>query len=547
MSASDLMQADLDAGEVEFDVVPVEGLERVQLGGSRRPRTPSGRSRSGRRSDLLAPGDAPAHLEGFEAESRTTRLDGARSSRPTSTGLVSDLTIELTSPRSGTSRPRPDLEVSPLLGDVDSFARHRTPTPTATRSKRPRLGGGRSGAPAGRGGRDRALVTPVAQSEEVSAEDRAHGARGPGAGRPRRSRGPPGPRRGAARHGRARARRRGARPGALPVRGTRGLGPAPNDVARGTGAARAVRHPVLPEDGRARLPRRAPGPRDRRLPRARRRAGAGRARWRRRWRYTGGWPSTSRTTPRARAAIDAAGATRPRRRRRSSAPSPPPAAPAAESFVDLGAMVLDGDGGGEAEGHPDAGAGRGADRRRGARLRGDAQAVQARASTKTWTPKTTSRTTTWASRSRRWACSTRRSPSSRRRCGRPTRGCARRRRWVRRSSTRGSSRSPRPILRRAVDGLSGQDDEKIGLLYWLGRALEAEGRAPRGPAVLPPRPGGGHPLHGPGANGSAPSRRADAMTQAGAGHARGHPGARPRPAGARCGTSSGASSRRTSA
>jgi tetratricopeptide (TPR) repeat protein len=33
------------------------------------------------------------------------------------------------------------------------------------------------------------------------------------------------------------------------------------------------------------------------------------------------------------------------------------------------------------------------------------------------------------------------------------------------------------ILRRAVDGLSGQDDEKIGLLYWLGRALEAGGRA----------------------------------------------------------------------
>jgi tetratricopeptide (TPR) repeat protein len=32
------------------------------------------------------------------------------------------------------------------------------------------------------------------------------------------------------------------------------------------------------------------------------------------------------------------------------------------------------------------------------------------------------------------------------------------------------------ILRRAVDGLTGQDNEKIGLLYWLGRALEAEGR-----------------------------------------------------------------------
>jgi tetratricopeptide (TPR) repeat protein len=32
------------------------------------------------------------------------------------------------------------------------------------------------------------------------------------------------------------------------------------------------------------------------------------------------------------------------------------------------------------------------------------------------------------------------------------------------------------VLRRAVDGLPGADDEKIGLLYWLGRALEAQGR-----------------------------------------------------------------------
>jgi len=32
------------------------------------------------------------------------------------------------------------------------------------------------------------------------------------------------------------------------------------------------------------------------------------------------------------------------------------------------------------------------------------------------------------------------------------------------------------ILRRAVDGLDGGDDEKIGLLYWLGRACEAQGR-----------------------------------------------------------------------
>lgn len=32
------------------------------------------------------------------------------------------------------------------------------------------------------------------------------------------------------------------------------------------------------------------------------------------------------------------------------------------------------------------------------------------------------------------------------------------------------------VLRRAVSGLPGSDDEKIGLLYWLGRALETQGR-----------------------------------------------------------------------
>jgi tetratricopeptide (TPR) repeat protein len=32
------------------------------------------------------------------------------------------------------------------------------------------------------------------------------------------------------------------------------------------------------------------------------------------------------------------------------------------------------------------------------------------------------------------------------------------------------------VLRRAVQELPGSDDEKIGLLYWLGRALEARGR-----------------------------------------------------------------------
>lgn len=32
------------------------------------------------------------------------------------------------------------------------------------------------------------------------------------------------------------------------------------------------------------------------------------------------------------------------------------------------------------------------------------------------------------------------------------------------------------VLRRAVDTLGGSDDEQLGLLYWLGRALEAQGR-----------------------------------------------------------------------
>jgi len=32
------------------------------------------------------------------------------------------------------------------------------------------------------------------------------------------------------------------------------------------------------------------------------------------------------------------------------------------------------------------------------------------------------------------------------------------------------------VLRRAVDGLPGGEDDKIGLLYWLGRALESQGR-----------------------------------------------------------------------
>jgi tetratricopeptide (TPR) repeat protein len=34
------------------------------------------------------------------------------------------------------------------------------------------------------------------------------------------------------------------------------------------------------------------------------------------------------------------------------------------------------------------------------------------------------------------------------------------------------------VLRRAVDTEAGGDEAKIGLLYWLGRAVEAQGKAP---------------------------------------------------------------------
>ena len=34
------------------------------------------------------------------------------------------------------------------------------------------------------------------------------------------------------------------------------------------------------------------------------------------------------------------------------------------------------------------------------------------------------------------------------------------------------------VLRRAVENLPGADDEKIGLIYWLARALEAQLRRP---------------------------------------------------------------------
>jgi tetratricopeptide (TPR) repeat protein len=115
MSASDLMQSDLDDGEVEFDVVPVEGLERLSAADlddlELLPVDP----------DLvedhttLAPEDAPAPLEGFQADDA-----GTVALEPTDgTGLVSDLTIELTVSAIRDEPSQDRIEVSPLLGDVD--------------------------------------------------------------------------------------------------------------------------------------------------------------------------------------------------------------------------------------------------------------------------------------------------------------------------------------------------------------------------------------------------------------------------------------------
>ena len=138
-------------------------------------------------------------------------------------------------------------------------------------------------------------------------------------------------------------------------------------------------------------------------------------------------------------------------------------------------------------------------------------------------------TTISASRSRRWACSTRRSPSSRKRCARPDGRLAHvggSSAW--RSSKRASSPSAEAVLRRAVDALRrAATTTKIGLLYWLGRALEAQSAAARRCRELRAGDGGGHPVHGPAASASTVSARGgrDDLS-ARAGHAR-------RPAGGR--------------
>ena len=56
----------------------------------------------------------------------------------------------------------------------------------------------------------------------------------------------------------------------------------------------------------------------------------------------------------------------------------------------------------------------------------------------------------------------------------------------------------RSVLRRAIEGLDGGDEAKIGLLYWLGRALGGAGQGGRRDRELRASHGGRHPVHGSG-------------------------------------------------
>ncbi len=119
LSASDLLQSDLVEGDLEFDVMPMEGLERVGTADLDNleilPMDPD----LVEDNTTLAPDDVPATLEGFEPE----RLDdvGADSLVPTeSSGLVSDMTFDLpVSAIQDDPAPPGRIEEAPLLGDVD--------------------------------------------------------------------------------------------------------------------------------------------------------------------------------------------------------------------------------------------------------------------------------------------------------------------------------------------------------------------------------------------------------------------------------------------
>jgi tetratricopeptide (TPR) repeat protein len=118
MSASDLMQSEVDAAEEEFEVAPVEGLERVDAATLDDLEILPADPDLVVDETLLDPEDAPSPLDGFEPgmadDSGTVPLVAADV-----TGLVSDLTIDFTTPLVEDDASPDRIEEEPLLGDLE--------------------------------------------------------------------------------------------------------------------------------------------------------------------------------------------------------------------------------------------------------------------------------------------------------------------------------------------------------------------------------------------------------------------------------------------
>ena len=185
MSASDLLQSDLEAGDLEFEVVPMEGLERVGTADlddlEILPVDPD----LVEDNTTLAAEDVPAHARGVRA-GRELDEAGTVTLVPTdATGLVSDMTFDLPVSAIQDDPRRPDgLEESPLLGDVDVTLEAVTDAESYVVETPPVWGDGRSGAAAG-GRRRVRRRRPGGRRGGGVGRGARDGARGPGPRQPR--------------------------------------------------------------------------------------------------------------------------------------------------------------------------------------------------------------------------------------------------------------------------------------------------------------------------------------------------------------------------
>ncbi|HRZ09905.1 MAG TPA: tetratricopeptide repeat protein [Gemmatimonadales bacterium] len=119
MSASDLLQSELEAGDLEFEVVPMEGLERVGTADLDNLEILPADPDLVEDNTTLDAEDLPAPLEGFEP-AEFDQADTVTLVPTDSTGLVSDMTFDLpVSAIQDDPAPAGRIEESPLLGDVD--------------------------------------------------------------------------------------------------------------------------------------------------------------------------------------------------------------------------------------------------------------------------------------------------------------------------------------------------------------------------------------------------------------------------------------------